>query len=792
MPRNIRPNYTPRALGGLAASVWLLLPMIAFSADAPPRAAIPACAWARRLGDIPANPISCSPNRGVALGGFGAGSFMYNISGSFGPWELKPCDMRFEQFWNALPQAAFHYYEQPDGASQIVVKCLSTDTNLMPAWDRLKPSATTYYALQPKGWVVYDGFAAQPRLKFFSPIIAHNYRETAYPAAVFEYELDNPTDTPLTAALMLTWPQVPYSTAPRTGYRCAWKTNGAIAGIVLKAVDPANSAETQNSEWCIATLKTDGRDEVSAALSWNGAGDGRDIWNDFAADGRLGNQALDSSMSAAALAVTVRLPPGARRRIPFAITWDIPVVEFSSGTQWWRKYTEYLGRDADNAFPLAVEALIQRVRWEAAVDAWMAPFVNSPRLPEWLKRAAFNELYYNQFGGVFYEAGLKAGHPHEFMGRHEDDHKHFVMESPIYRSANTLDVRHYSSIVFARFWPEIERDTLRCYGDGALFYQFDKPVPSGLLPHDVGDPTQCDPYFVFDVYRHDKPELPYWKDLNPKYLQQVWRYYHLHGDREFLDYAWPACKAAYEFMKTTDTDGDGLPNNFKSDNTYDDWGLFGTSLLCGGLWVGGLQAMERMAEIQGDPILTDIRDWLAKARTNLDAQLWYEAGQYYRMDTESEHPTAIMADGLNGQRYSETCGLGDILPADRMKAHLRKVYELCVKPMRDYTGDGIGDIGAINGVKEDGSLLGALQSDEVWSGSSYFLASLMYRAGLTNEALQTAWGVYYITYEEPSTAFWFNTPESWRVPTMTPRPARPEQYQRPRAVWELVLEIMRD
>jgi non-lysosomal glucosylceramidase len=148
-----------------------------------------------------------------------------------------------------------------------------------------------------------------------------------------------------------------------------------------------------------------------------------------------------------------------------------------------------------------------------------------------------------------------------------------------------------------------------------------------------------------------------------------------------------------------------------------------------------------------------------------------------------------MSDGLNGQLYCEKYGLADILPKEKMTSHLKQVYERCVKPMRDYNGDGIGDIGAINGLKEDNTFIGTMQSDEVWSGVSYFLSALMYHAGLKEEALKTAFGVYYITYEEESTAFWFNTPESWRVPTMKTRPARPEQYQRPRAVWELIFEI---
>lgn len=265
----------------------------------------------------------------------------------------------------------------------------------------------------------------------------------------------------------------------------------------------------------------------------------------------------------------------------------------------------------------------------------------------------------------------------------------------------------------------------------------------------------------------------------------------MYKDKDFLDYCWPAVKLTYEFMKSQDSDGDYLPNNNGSDNTYDRWGLYGTSLLCGGLWAGALEATEKMAEIKKDPMLDEVRNWLKNAKANLDKQLWYDKKGYYKIDSDGKTSTAIMADGLNGQRYCEYLGLDDILPREKMISHLRKVYEMCVVPLADFNGDGIGDCGAINGRKEDGTDIGLGQSEEVWTGVSYFLAATMYNLGLKEEALKTAYGVYHITYENEATAYWFNTPEAWRNKGLSPRPTKPEQYQRPRAVWELVFEIIK-
>ncbi|MFH0772241.1 MAG: non-lysosomal glucosylceramidase [Candidatus Omnitrophota bacterium] len=737
------------------------------------------CAWKRKLGDIPENSQSSSPDRGVALGGFGAGSFMYSISGSFGPWSLKPGS--YDQHW--LPQGAFHIYEKI-GDNEPRCKTLSTNPVIKSAWDKISPGEAVYHALQPKGWITYDCFDLDISQKFFSPIIARNYKETSYPVGVWQFKFSNPTREKAVVSLMLTWPQPPFSGAlAREGYQNFIKREGNMIGVVLKATGSENTVETRDSEWCIASTPC-ADSEITYALNWDKDSDGSDVWEIFKSKGCLNNGRLGASDSAAALAVKVQLNPGESKIVPFVISWDFPVVKFgdpsASGTEWWRKYTEYFGRDSSHSFDIAKEALGNYPSWEKQVDNWMVPIIRNQKIPRWLKTAAFNELYYTQFGGTFYEAGLKSGHDREYMGLHEDDHKFFVMECMEYPFCETLDVRHYCSLINIKFWPEIERDILRCFADAIVYYD-----PLHQTPHDFGRPSK-DPFFAFDDYGTNRLV---WKDLHSKFIQQAWRYYHVFKDEEFFNYCWPAVKLTYAFMKSQDTDGDCLVNNTGSDNTYDSWGFYGTSLLCGGLWVGALEAIEKMALLKKDEILDEVRIWLKKAKVNLDKQLWRETKGYYKIDTEGKYSNSIMSDGLNGQRFCESFGLGDILPRERMVAHLKKVYEMCVVPMQDFNGDGVGDCGALNGSNEDGTRIGLDHSDEVWTGSSYFLAATMYHLGLKEEALKTAYGVYYVTYENEDTAYWFNTPEAWREGGLKPRPRNPEQYQRPRAVWELVFEI---
>lgn len=85
--------------------VLLLLNTIIYAKDV---FDIPRGSWQRTIGDVPIGCQSNCPNRGIALGGFGAGSFMYNISGSFGPWADEVGE--YSNTW--LKGAAFHIYER--------------------------------------------------------------------------------------------------------------------------------------------------------------------------------------------------------------------------------------------------------------------------------------------------------------------------------------------------------------------------------------------------------------------------------------------------------------------------------------------------------------------------------------------------------------------------------------------------------------------------------------------------------------------------------------------------------
>ena len=142
-----------------------------------------------------------------------------------------------------------------------------------------------------------------------------------------------------------------------------------------------------------------------------------------------------------------------------------------------------------------------------------------------------------------------------------------------------------------------------------------------------------------------------------------------------------------------------------------------------------------------------------------------------------------MADQLCGQWYSDLLGLGEIFQSDRVQATLKKIFDFNVMK----TGDG--KIGAINGINPDGTFLPEskvwklnTQSNEIWSGVTLALSSLMELRGMKEEALNTARGVYNIVYEKKG--YWFRTPEGWDVNGNF----RASMYQRPGSVWAFMYD----
>ncbi|RZC51187.1 hypothetical protein C5167_019618 [Papaver somniferum] len=353
---------------------------------------------------------------------------------------------------------------------------------------------------------------------------------------------------------------------------------------------------------------------------------------------------------------------------------------------------------------------------------------------------------------------------------------------------NTYDVHFYSSFALLTLFPKLELSIQRDFAAAVMMHdpgrmkimdhgQWVQRKVLGAVPHDIG---LNDPWFEvngYNIYNTDR-----WKDLNPKFVLQVYRDVIATGDKSFARAVWPAVYMAMAYMDQFDKDRDGMiENEGFPDQTYDLWSVKGVSAYTGGLWVAALQAASAMAHEVGDKA-SEEHFWLKfqKAKGVYD-QLWN--GSYFNYDNSGgRSSSSIQAEQLAGQWYARACQLSPIVDEDKAKSALRKVYDFNVSKVKD------GERGAVNGMRPDGTVdMTAIQSKEIWIGVTYAVAASMIHEGLDEMAFKTASGVYEASWSQEGLGWSFQTPEAWT----TDDKYRSLTYMRPLAVWAMQWALSR-
>jgi non-lysosomal glucosylceramidase len=777
---------------------------------------IPDAAWRRALGSHPpgatgtvspfgttAKPVSRT-KRGIPVGGIGTGAFMLNLSGSFGPWHFDiggddSAGSRWGSLRNSgfedryLSQAAFHV-SLTTGAGTATTALATED--LLPAWPLLETGEGLYAALFPKAWFVYQGLPLPVALKQLTPFVARDYRRSSLPGGLFQLAVSNPTNAPARVSCMLSFPNAPYRMPTgqyqytRQGLRSSLVRGPGTIGVRLQAQDNDNVPETQHTEWVIAARGPSGS-VLTATEDWAGDGDGSDLLAAFKA-GQLPDRPLDARRLglAGAVCVSFTLAPGEQRAATFALAWDFPVVQFRNpvdGTQWRKRYTQWYP-GSYRGWAIASDLLADVSRLERGIDAWWSRVAEDPVYPLWLRGAALNELYYDVFGGVFWENGCITK-PKRF-GARRGQHLYFTLETDVYRDCESMDVRHYEARHLLELFPTIERDVLLGWADMV------NADPLGRTPHDAGSPVD-DPWFDVSQYSATRPAMrPLrvdWLDLPAKFVQQAHAYWTYTGDDSFGAEVYPALMRTMTHLSSLDVDGDGIPDARGWCTTYDAIDMAGVAIYVAALFIGACDAMADFASVFDTEAAS--KTWTAAAataRATAEGALWDEGGGYYHLDTKGPFSSALLADALCGQRYSARDGLPDVLDRHRMASHLTQAYR------RNVLGNADAQMGATNAVDPTGRPIDTAQGKAVWPGGTYFTAGLMHTVGrstgdkdLVANALTAGYGVYRTTYDDDRTAFWFDTPALW-IPgedPSSPVQYRAAAYQRGRAAWELLVAI---
>lgn len=795
---------------------YVLTLLLASAATTFCQSPIPSAAWHIPIGTAPTNPgaqrtelhsgnIDDGYWQGAPVGGFGAGTFSRAENGHFERWHIKAGTHKYQD----VPNNQFAAFAQQDGGSPVsmalaVGKPLS---GALSSWNWNYPAGDGQYAaLYPKSWFAYGTKALPVKLTVeqFSPILPDNYKETSYPVAVYRWTAENPTSKPVTVSILFSWTNmVGWFRDPSRDFDGALNqqnlnrfvtenldapTGGVMSGIVFDRLRLGSVQDEWDGQFAIATLPGNGA-EVTYLATYPVASDGSEVWKPFSKDGRLPNAAPPVASSgdalAGAFAVRFTLAPHERRLVPMALSWDLPVVQFGGGRQWNRHHTRFFGSEGTHAWQIARAALEHHEEWSQAIDGWQKPIVDDEHKPAWYRAELFNELYDLADGGTLW------GHERTPSAAPAPPNDSFsYMECFDYPFYGSLDVRFYGSFPLLRFWPEIEKQEMREYTESIpasnpqhyiwgwksvrenRMVEYTRKVP-GAAPHDLGAPGE-DP--IVNPNQYNYQDVSNWRDLNSKYVLMVWRDYVLTGssDNAFLRTSWSAVKQAMEHLKQYDTDGNGLiENGGFPDQTYDEWIANGESAYTGGLYLAALKATARMADKLGEPEAAKEYDALeARAAAAYVKNLW--TGSYFRYAVKGQDTEAVMAEQLAGQWYAGLTGLGDLVPKPMRLSALHKVYDTNVRKFAK------GEMGAVNGIASDGTQLHSNgQVEEVWTGTTFGVASHMIAEGLVDEGFATAKGVNNVVWRDRG--YFFRTPEAYDIHGLF----RASMYMRPGSIWAM-------
>eukprot|EP00064_Thunnus_orientalis_P017605 superscaffoldBa00003790_g17689 len=456
-----------------------------------------------------------------------------------------------------------------------------------------------------------------------------------------------------------------------------------------------------------------------------------------------------------------------------------PLLSVHSG---WR-YTRYYGTNGDASPSLSHYALTRYKQWEKSIEEWQRPILQDSSLPSWYKSAIFNELYFVADGGTVWtelpeDADVSGGMRSENGGLPAQpavikEYGRFAyLEGQEYRMYNTYDVHFYASFALIMLWPKLALSVQ--YDIAGSVVQKDpterlhlmsgvcSPVKAkNVVPHDIGDPDD-EPWQRVNAYLiHDTAD---WKDLNLKFVLQVYRDFHVTQDSQYLQDMWPICQAVMESEIKFDLDGDGLiENSGYADQTYDGWTVTGPSAYCGGLWLASLCVMCKMARlVDKEETYQHYRDILDRGSAAFDKLLWN--GKYYNYDSSGRDlSNSVMSDQCAGHWFLRASGLGDEdYQAKKIISALKSVFDLNVM---SFAG---GQMGAVNGMRPEGVPdRSSVQSDE----------------GMREEGMRTAEGCYRTVWERLGMAF--QTPEAYCEKGIY----RSLAYMRPLSVWAMQLAL---
>jgi uncharacterized protein (DUF608 family) len=290
----------------------------------------------------------------------------------------------------------------------------------------------------------------------------------------------------------------------------------------------------------------------------------------------------------------------------------------------------------------------------------------------------------------------------------------------------------------------------------------------------------------------------YWVDLFPKLAMRVLRNVKFTGDIDFLKKNWETLKFGLASLLKLDFDDDGLPEGYPDEvkNTFDNLVLFGADAYDATQFLGGCQAMIKMAQMLKDKDgEAQIQKAFDKGWNSLE-KLWRDGKnqkgeklQYYVTcyDPKTGNTnTDVWTNQLDALWYLISIGEEPFIPEERAKKILKTIY----RNNRAYMGWAMCKT-------EDGKPVEPDQGKDVYTTSNYVLAQLLDYYGMVKESKDVYKHMDRVVFDYGNSMV---TPDNLRAELEKEAgESRPEPhyivaaYPRPGAVWtHLVMQYIKD
>lgn len=684
----------------------------------------------------------------MPLGGVGTGNLALHADGSLRQWQVQNTVNHVAYLPHTFFALAWRGHNA-NGAKLLQTQEFWNQENFTPsvtATDHIVPEelkrtlkdkdhakTTQVEAAYPVMDLTYDLDAPlQVKQTAWSPLVPGDADESAWPVAVFEFEITSNHGHPLSVSLLS-------SLQNSVGWNGAFPIRGLEVegyggnfnlptpeGVALRNADLPADHPFQG-----VTLHAGLGGHLSRTPQYR---DLDRLWDNF----RRGDLTPNSDQTTSpkgqtwnsAIAQRIDLQPGETKTLTFLLAWHFPNRYVD-----WDQWPEHIPARGSRFY------LGNRYAHRGDPTFWITDFIN--RLPE-LREKTFayrDEVHNNLPDPIASAVGSCVANLRTNVCLWNEDGRFYGFEGGHGASTwqptggccplNCTHVWNYEQGL-VELWPELFR-TMR-ETDWLLNLS-----PSDRLPHRVTVPSYIRKLWDVPI---DGPRHPALDGLTAAVLKTL---QYARTNREWLPTVYPQVKRGLGWVMTHADRGDGLIEG-EQPNTYDIH-LYGPNTFIGSQYLAALLAMAELAEIMGeDP--APYRNRALSGGQAYDETCWN--GEYYVQripegcDAPFQFGNGCVADQLLGQWWAHHLDLGYVLPREHVQSAVKAIHR------RNYRRSFLGFkqaprvfasdhdqgllVAAYEGVKRPEVPL--LYSDEAWTGLEYSFAALCLYEGLTEEALE--------------------------------------------------------